>query len=275
MRRAAATTFAIILLLMCTSAPVLAGPPGPQAPTTCEYIASKHRVKVNASNSASIARTANGHITVNSAWCGRQATVFNTDSIVVLSGAGTQFVVLYLDNGGFKPGFTNEPGSTDEIEISVSLGGDSDSFEVFGDDSATDNIVVGKSSAFAALGQMNLNADETTGIDADLTMIIGIEERIVFGRGGADVISGGGGAGTGAAADFLLKLAGGNGGDEVTGGAVHDSIVGGDGPDVLKGGGGPDFIDSADGVSGNDQIFGGGGSDTCNADNGDALTSCP
>ncbi len=275
MRRLAATTFSAVLLLMWTGVPVLAGPPGPTVSTSCEYIASKHRVKISAPAGASIARGANGHINVNGAWCGRTATVFNTDSIVVLSGAGTQFVVLYLDNGGFKPGFTEEPGNSDEIEISVSLGGDGDSFEVFGSDTATDNIVVGKSSGFAVFGKINLNADETTGVDADVTMIIGIEERIVWGRGGPDVISGAGGAGTGDPADFLLKLAGGNGGDDVTGGAVVDVINGGDGPDVLKGAGGPDKIDSEDGVTGNDQIFGGPGSDTCNFDSGDAITSCP
>ena len=242
MRRLATTTVVAVLLLIWTGSPVMAGP-GPPAPTTCEYKSSNHRVKVSASSGASISRSANGHIKVNGAWCDRKATVNNTDLIVVLSGAGTQFVIINLDNGGFKPGFTDEPGTSDEIEISVSLGGDSNSLDIYGSDTTADNIIVGKSSGFAVMGKMNLNADETTGVDADLTLIIGIEERIVLGRGGADVVSGGGGAGTGDAADFLLKLGGGNGGDTLTGGTVGDSIIGGDGSDVLKGAGGPDFIE--------------------------------
>jgi hypothetical protein len=270
MRWLAATTVATVLLLMCTGAQALAGRGG----TTCEYVSSTHKVKVSAPAGATIKRTANGHINVNDTWCGT-ATVYNTDSIRVLSGAGTQFVVLYLDNGGFKPGFTDEPGTSDEIEISISLGGDNDSFVVYGSDTAADNIVIGKSSGFGVMGKMNLNANETTGIDADLTLIVGVEERVVLSRGGQDDVSGGGGAGTGDAADFLLKLGGGNAGDQLTGGTVKDSIIGGDGPDVLKGAGGPDFIDSNDGVSGNDQIFGGNGSDSCNFDSGDSVTSCP
>lgn len=274
MRRLATTTVAAVLLLIWTGSPVVAGP-GPPPPTMCEYKISNHRVKVSAPAGASISRGTNGHINVNGAWCDRIATVYNTDSIVVLSGAGTQFVYIDMDNGGFKPGLTDEPGSSDEIEISVSLGGDSDWLSVYGSDTAADNIVVGKSSGFAVMGKMNLNADETNGVDADLTLIVGIEERIVFGRGGKDVISGAGGAGTGDAADFLLKLGGGNGADDLTGGSAGDWIIGGDGPDVLMGAAGPDVIDSTDGVNGNDQIFGGNGSDTCTFDSGDSISSCP
>jgi hypothetical protein len=271
LRRLAATTSSALLLSTLAVAPALAGP----GPTTCDYVGNKHRVNISAPAGGSIKRGANGHINVNNVWCDGQATVNNTDQIVVISGAGTQFVTVYLDNGGFKPGFTDEPGGSDEIEITISLGGDNDSLSVYGSDTAADNIVVGKSSGLGVMGKMNLNADEIRGIDADLTLVVGVEERIVFGRGGQDVVSGGGGAGTGDAANFLLKLGGGNGGDQITGGTVGDSIIGGDGADVLKGAGGGDFIDSADGVNGNDQIFGGGGSDTCNFDSGDSITSCP
>ena len=212
--RILATMAAVAALLALPAGANAGDPPGPQAPTTCGYKASNHRVNVSAPTGGLLARTTTGHITFNGTWCGRAATVNNTDSIVVLSGAGGQTLSVSLDAGGFQPGFTNELGSSDEIEISVSLGGDGDSLIVYGSPTADDHIVIGKSSGFAVMGRMNLNADETTGIDADLTMIIGIEERIVSGRGGKDVISGAGGAGTGAEADFLLKVAGGDNGDD-------------------------------------------------------------
>ena len=269
-RTLARMTFGAALLLFWSGAPALAG----KDSWSCTYTGSDHKLKFIAPDGGAFSRDDNGRIKFNGVWSCR-ATVTNTDRIVILSGAGTQFVALYLDNGGFKPGFTNEVGTSDEIEISISLGGDSDSLSVYGNDSAADNIVIGKGSGFGALAKMNLNAGEATGIDADLTLVVGIEERIVLGRGGTDTISGAGGAGTGDPAEILLKLGGGNNGDEVTGGAVGDSIIGGNGPDVLKGAGGPDKIDSMDGVNGNDQILGGNGSDTCTFDSGDSITSCP
>jgi Ca2+-binding RTX toxin-like protein len=241
---------------------------------TCEYKASNHRVKVIVNYFADIKRTIGDHISVNDVWCGRVATVYNTDSIVILGGADDQAVSLHLDYGGFRPGFTDEPGASDEIEISVSLGGDADTVQIYGG-GADSNIVIGKSSGLGVKGKMNLSYNETSGIDADLTMIIGIEQVIVFGEGGQDVISGAGGSGTGDPANFILKLAGGDGGDTVTGGAVTDSIIGGDGPDVLKGAAGPDIIDAIDTIHGNDAIYGGNGSDSCSYDVGDAVTSCP
>ena len=243
------------------------------ATTTCEYISTNHRVKVSAGNGATIRRDIADRIRVNEVQCGGVATVFNTDSIVVLAGAGTQFVTIYLDQGGFKPGFTDEPGSSDEIEISVSLGGDGDSVQIYGSDGLPDHLVVGKSTGFGVLGKVNLNADETTGIDADLTYIVGVEERIILGRGGQDVISGMGGAGTGDPADFLLKISGGPGSDETTGGSAGDSLIDNQGTDIIKGGPGPDFIDTADGTSG-DQVFGGLGNDTCDVDPRDSVSSC-
>ena len=241
---------------------------------TCEYIASNHRVKVIVNSSADIKRTIGDHIAVNGVWCGRVATVYNTDSIVVLGGANSQVVGVRLDYGGFTPGFTDEPGSSDEIEISVSLGGDNDTLQIFGGGFGN-NIVIGKSSGFAVKGKLNLNPNETSGVDADLTVIIGVEQVMVFAEGGQDVVSAMGGSGTGDPADFLVFLDGGDGGDALTGGAVKDLIAGGDGADVIKGGPGPDDLNSVDGVHGNDAIFGGNGSDSCSYDVGDTLTSCP
>jgi len=261
-----------LLVPMLSAAMLLTTASAVSAAATCQYTASNHRVKVTGGD-AKISRSIRDRILVNDVWCDGKATVFNTDSIVVLEGAGTQFVRFFFDYGGFKPGFTDEPGSSDEIEISVSLGGDSDGLSLWGGGTA-DHWTVGKSSGFAVRGKINLNADEVTGIDADLTIILGAEEIALVGRDGPDQISGAGGAGTGAAADFNLKIAGLDGADEVTGGDAGDNIVGGNGPDVLKGGPGPDLIDSTDGVSGNDQIFGGQGVDNCFFDAGDSVAGC-
>src|SRR6187397_1190986 len=137
--------FAAALVLLSGGAPARAG-----APTwSCEYTGSNHKLKIIAPTGGAISRDGSGQIRINGVWSCR-ATVNNTDTINVFSGAGTQFVVLDLNNGGFKPGFTDEPGSSDEIEISVNLGADSDSLIVYGNDSAADNIVIGKSFGLGA-----------------------------------------------------------------------------------------------------------------------------
>ena len=201
------------------------------------------------------------------------ATVLETDSITVVAGAGAHRLWLTLGNGGFKPGFTNEPGQSDEIEIRVSLGGGNDQLAIF-DGSSDSNIVIGKSSGFGIQGRVNLNAGESTGVDADLTLIQSIETVYVDGGSGADVLRGDGGAGTGGKVDFPLGLFGGKGSDMLVGGTNADTIHGGNGADTLKGGDGADELISADGVNGNDTVNGGNGRDTCDADPGDSLTSC-
>lgn len=228
---------------------VYISPPAIAAPTvTCDWTATGHKVKVSISGTGDtrVARSASGRINVNGIWCDGIATVTNTDKITVLAGAGDQSLTLYLDNGGFQPGFTPEIGDSQEIEISVSLGGGaSDTLRVFGS-SGADHVIAGKSSGFGAIGRINLNTDELDGIDADLTLIVGIEFVRLFGFNGADAISAAGGGGTGAAAEFSVQIVGGDGPDVLTGGAAHDYVIGGGGGDVLKGGAGPDTLDAKD-----------------------------
>jgi len=241
----------------------------------CTFSASKHKVKItiHGDHNVELERGGNGTILVNSIPCVGSPGVFNTDSIAIFAGAGHQVVTIFLGNGGFKPGFTDEPGTSDEIEISVSLGGDNDLLALMGNTSA-DKITIGKSNGFAVQGRINLNSGEATGIDADLTMILGIEDFFVFGKDGGDTVSANGGAGTGGAAEFDVHLDGGKGGDSLTGGTQGDHLYGGPDADVLSGGAGPDNLDSTDGVHGNDQIFGGAGADSCTFDSGDSTTSC-
>jgi hypothetical protein len=260
-------------LLSLAPSPAVSAPP---ASVTCDFVHSKHKVKLTLEGSGTIviARGTDGNIYVNGVWCDDAANVFNTDKVTVLAGEGDQTVVLQLANGGFKPGYTDEQWSSDEIEIAVSLGGgDADTLDVRGT-AAPDHITVGKSSAFAAMGALNLNAKESRGVDADLIMIIGIEHVDVFGFAGIDTLSANGGAGTGDPADFSLFISGMDDPDYLTGGMGRDFITGGGGGDIIKGGAGPDFLNGKDGVEGNDEVRGGPDDDTCEADQGDTLISC-
>ena len=154
-------------------------------------------------------------------------------------------------------------------------------------DGSADKVRIGKSSGFGIAGRVNLNAGETTGIDADITLVLGIERLSFNGSSGNDTISGAGGVGTGEAFTIPLSLYGHIGNDTLTGGTAGDDITGAEGDDTLaggasgdtlnggadadtlKGGGGPDYLNATDGVSGNDQSLGGTGADTCVGDPGD------
>ena len=247
---------------------------------TCDYTASNHQVRLTLSGSGLVLVARDGsRITVDFTWCESKATVFNTDQIVILAGDGDQHVAIQLfavgsSDTGFQPGHTDEPGSSDEIEIAVSLGGGNDKLSISSSDDP-DNIVLGRSSGRFVMGAINLNAQEATGVDNDLKMTFGIETVEVAGRGGNDKVSAAGGFGTGERFGYAVRLIGGDGNDNLTGGAAGDYLSGGYGNDTLKGGPGPDYLDSSDGVSGNDTVQGGTGFDTCDTDAGDSRTSCP
>ena len=65
---------------------------------------------------------------------------------------------------------------------------------------------------------------------------------VVFALGGDDVVSGRGGAGTGAEAGMFVGVFGGGGDDRLAGGARGDALIGGGGADVLVGRGGQDVL---------------------------------
>ena len=259
----------------------------------CDYVPSTDKVKITitGSGTTNVYENGSGQIWVNQSWCENVATTTNTDRINIFAGAGDQLVTLHWLGDGFQPGATNEAGNSDEIEISVSLGGGTDRLFI-GAHWANDKIIFGTPSLIFSNGAINLNAAEARGIDADVTLIVGTESVGINGSAGNDTISGQGGFGTGAVFGLPLSLSGNNGNDVLTGGdamdeisggfdddtlvggAASDTIVGGPDADTLKGEGGPDNLWSNDGVSGNDQLFGGKGVDTCTIDPGDATTSC-
>jgi len=82
---------------------------------------------------------------------------------------------------------------------------------------------------------------------------------------GNDIVYGGGG-------DDRVEAGPGN--DIVYGEAGRDRLLAGPGRDVLRGGAEHDSLDARDGVRGNDTLEGGAADDACEADPGDARSSC-
>src|SRR6187401_2922252 len=72
---------------------ILAAIPASAATASCEYTGSNHKLKITISGTGvrTLSRAPNGNIFIDAGWCGR-ATVSNTDRIVVLAGAGSQFL---------------------------------------------------------------------------------------------------------------------------------------------------------------------------------------
>ena len=190
-----------------------------------------------------------GLILINGVWCG--ATVTTTDTIHVTSpqAAETAFrLVIDLGGGPFAPGATDEPGTSDEIEMDVDMSGTFLSLiRVVGSDGA-DYVVAGTDGAFpAGVPSINLNADEAVG-DADVRISMSnpvgeIASVELDGGMGDDVLSLAGGAGTGAflypagsSAGLGASLVGGSGNDILGGGLEDMTLVGGDGDDTFIGG---------------------------------------
>ena len=251
------------------------------AATTCTYNTTTHVATVTSTGfgpAVDIIRTpGTTFISVNATLCMGgpylAATTTNTRRIVVnLNGDGDE-LSINLGLGAFAPGFGNEAGTSDEIEFVVNSGSN-DWVALFGK-SGADTFRLGTGNGRPRL---NVNAKETTGIDADIT-VNGAGFLFVSGAGGNDRISANGGKGTGAPLSRSAVLVGGTGNDVLVGGAGGDSLhtstfdADPDDHDVLNGMGGPDEIDAVDG-DGLDEVNGGAGTDECIPDPGDAVTGC-
>jgi Ca2+-binding RTX toxin-like protein len=173
----------------------------------------------------------------------------DTINVTDTSPSENTFVSLLPGNGPFAPGVVDEPGTSDEIEFNISLGtGLTDQFQIVGG-AGPDHWTFGE-------GGINLNANEATGIDADVTYP-GVDSTDQLSQGGADVIDGRGGDGTGGDFDLKLDVRSGDGGDRVFGGSLGDSIqpegfLTSNSNDSIDGRGGRDTVDyffEPDGVS--------------------------
>ena len=234
-------------------------PPPPPPGTQCTYNATTRTATANvaAGTGAELVVVGGGiHFGAPAVSCGA-ATVTNTDSIVVSGVVGsTESVTIDLSGGPFGPGATAEATGASELEISLLLGDASDLVTVSGSAGA-DRIVVGAAGiAF------------TTDGDADVTMSPLPAVLRVLGLGGADILSGRGGSGSGAGYPNSLVLSGGDDNDTIDGGIGDDDLTGGDGNDTVSGREGNDRADggagtdSVAGNDGNDEVIGGAGADT-------------
>jgi hypothetical protein len=239
---------------------------------SCTYDPTFHQATVALSQPGDVAEVARSGraITVNGVPCGI-ATVDNTARVEFRdhSSSGDVTAIISLRNGPFAPGFAGNCFSGDLL-FSTWLDYDSTSagdrlvirgapvtdrirFGVFespcnGIDFRVANLNVGEATPDPNIGDVSSNH---------------VDHWIVKSAGGADKVSGAGGAGVGSAFNTRLQLFGGNGDDALTGGTAGDIIRGERGHDLLIGGPGPD------------ELFGGGGIDTCRGGGGaDILAGC-
>lgn len=266
--RYAMKRFFLALAIAALGAAVLPGVAA--AGATCTYSAANHKVTLNitgAETNTALYRVTSGAITLNGNYCGA-ATITNTDTIAVTGDAQPQEMYLTLSLGLFVPGFTNEPGSSDEIEITIDLGGGEDTLRVTGNDNVN-KLVFGQDNSQAGTPRkINLNGGESTGVDGDVTMT-NVENLIVYGQGGNDVIRAQGKTGAGPDPLTLPMLVhGGPGADMIKGGNAGDRIYGDAGKDEIWGFGGGDFIHLDDGAPG-DIGHGGATNDLAYLDAGD------
>src|SRR3954470_7466610 len=162
--------------VVATSAAIFAAPAA--ADISCSYSAANHTVTANVTGpppsgyADGIGRFGN-QITAGYtsgplpfAQCGA-GTVFNTDTVVVNISTSAEVSPSIPTN--LAPGFTDEPGSSDEIEIIVNSGPSPDAIHFFpGFSTSGSNTIRLGSSGTQQL--VNLNAAEADGIDADVTM---------------------------------------------------------------------------------------------------------
>ncbi len=257
-------------MVVAVAATIVAIPSPVAAAETCTYDAAAHKVTltiIGATTNTALYRVTSGAITLNGNYCGA-ATLTNTDTIVVTGDAQSQELMITLALGAFTPGFTNEAGSSDEIEITVNLGGGTDTLRIVGNDNVNKFVFGQDNSKAGTPRKVNLNAGESTGVDGDLT-ISNVENITVYGQGGNDVIRARGKSGTGPNPFSLpLKIYGGAGADTLKGGDAQDRIYGEAGKDEVWGFGTGDFIHLDDGAPG-DKGYGGAGVDLAYIDAGD------
>ena len=244
-------------MLVCVLGAVLVPSPA-RAAVTCTFNATTHVVSIVGDADVTVTR-AGDELVVQGAPCldgSTAATVTNTDLIKVDVSIASRRFILNLSNGPMAPGFTNEPGNSDEIEISTVRG-----VLTFTGTPGPDHFVGGRDG-------INLNASESS-FDVDIT---GVFFFLGWNAGdGDDVLSLRGGSGTGPAVavqgsnfagglgnDILLMtpvpknppsgifdyiLDGGAGNDRIEGGPGDEEISGQSDVDILIGGGGPDELD--------------------------------
>lgn len=255
-----------VLLVVLVMAAAWGIPTASAGHVECTYDKATHTITTegaSASNQVSIFRVGD-EIREQFMDCGA-ATRFNTDKIIVNdpTGHNVQAFIL-MDQGAFRPGFTNEPGQSDEIEFVFKLGDGSNTVIARG--GGDDDSITGGTS-FAGVN-LNLNANETSHVDKDVTIKGSVSLVSLQGEVGKDTLRADGGVGTGAKSAVKFELTGGTQADLMIGGRKDDSGNGYFGPDRIRLGAGEDVVE---GEGGNDELFGGNGGDLITGGEGDDL----
>jgi hypothetical protein len=246
---------------------LLAAPATSFGAVSCEYAAGDLEVTVDSAGLSIVRSGLNINVMsgVNVVACaGGQATVNNTDAIVVFDTAPPNFAysdTIDFSGGRFEPGTTDETGTNDEIEFGFQ-GAKKVEFRGTG---GVDNIRFGVNGGIVSA---NLNAGDETNLLApgrDVDATFDTTTRIGVNAGGSsDIIGGQGGLATGSAFQSQMTLFGGASGDQLTGGDGDDTLgfsgltSDEQGDDTLAGGAGEDRLGAA---PGDDQLIGGAGTD--------------
>lgn len=265
--------FLLTLAIVAATAVVPTGA-GAQGGLTCTYDAGEHEMNIvlTDSNVSSYGmRVDSAVIYVANDPCTPSATVEEVDTIKVDDTGGASVDITIEIAEPFAPGFTNEPGGSDEIEFIFNSGDGEDSITIRGDSAGTSRLKVRAGRKMVEglkRNVLNLNAGEATGIDHDV-VLNGVENILMEGDKRADVLGAQGGAATGKSTTLPVRLVGDLGKDKLTGSRFGDLIEGGGafcspckGRKVIKGMGGPDEISGGDGRNrilggkGNDEILG-------------------
>jgi hypothetical protein len=238
-------------LLGCAGAAVgaVAVAPGAAAQSsTCTFDAPEHDVFIAVrAPGTTVSRSAGGQLLLNGEACG-EATVTSVDTVHLSWYMGGGGLVVSLEHGPLAPGFTDEPGASDEIEIR----GDSPEVPHTGVGPGILTIEGSEQGERIAAGldRLNLNAHEPDGVDSDA---FGFGYVRMYGRGGDDQLHGQGAPGTTISAVYVEAF-GGDGDDELVGGEWDDELHGGAGSDRLGGAGDQDRLF---GDAGDDELIGG------------------
>jgi Ca2+-binding RTX toxin-like protein len=286
--------FILLISVFVLSFPLLM-PSAWSGGSNCAYDAGDHEVTVSINDpfiSSFGIRVDSGAIMVANEPCA-PATVHNVDLITVVQNAKANLSVSLDITEPFAPGFTDEPGGSDEIEFEFELGTGEDHVTARGGDE--NNFLRAGIKPGPSRMKINLNANESNGVDGDVSSDTELATIALAGEGGNDVVSAAGGRGTGDPFPNRAILTGGENSDTVIGGPAGDHLRGASitcptcpGADVIKGRGGKDEIlgslngdlmvggpgadsmeggdgkDTMKGSAGGDELFGQGGADKLN-----------
>jgi hypothetical protein len=244
----------IPVALLATSSLAALAPPSTAA-VTASFSGGLLTISGNdANDDIVLSRTDSGAFRLNGDKIKNGPTVFNTNTIKIVTGDGTNTVEINETNGLFAPGATKEKTGKSEIEFSVTGGSGFDTKKLVGRP-VDDKIDLGG-------GGFNINKDN----DADI-FGSSIDLVVVNSGGGDDKVSAAGNSVVGSAFPIQITVSGQSGQDVLRAGASFstldggkngDRLVGNDFGDFLLGGGGGDKLT---GKAASDGLFGGGAVD--------------